>query len=220
MTLKLPYWHIDAFSAQPLGGNQAAVMVLEDWLPDEVLVKIGAENMFAETAFLVRDSSGDADYELRWFTPTSEIKLCGHATLASGHTLLAHDDEFAKAPRVTFRTRQSGILEVRRLGEAYEVALPAIATERAQWDAACALLGGDPVEVWRDATGYNLFVYEDEAAIRALHPDHRALAALGDHVFVCTAPGDATDIVSRVFVPAYGIDEDPVTGGAHAFSVP
>lgn len=220
MQQRIPYWHVDAFSAKPLGGNQAAVMVLDEWLPDEVLVQIGGENMFAETAFLVRDASGEADYELRWFTPTSEIKLCGHATLASGHTLLAHHNEFAQAQRVTFRTRQSGILEVRRLGEGYEVALPAITTERAEWDEACALLGGTPIEVWRDTTGYNLFVYEDEAAIRALAPDTRALAALGDHVFVCTAPGIQTDIVSRVFVPAYGIDEDPVTGGAHAFSVP
>mgnify|MGYP001799987718 CR=1 FL=1 len=220
MGLQIPYWHVDAFSAKPLGGNQAAVMVLDEWLPDEVLVKIGAENMFAETAFLVRYENGASDWELRWFTPTSEIRLCGHATLASGHALLSHWPPHAGAQRVTFRTRQSGELEVRRLGDGYEVALPAIETHTGEFGAAVEALGASPIEVWTNALGYNLFVYEDEAAIRALDPDFRTLASLGDHVFVCTAPGEDTDIVSRVFVPAYGIDEDPVTGGAHAFSVP
>ena len=87
----IPYWHVDAFSAKPFGGNQAAVMALEEWLPDDVLVAIAAENMFAETAFLVRDESGEADWELRWCTPTEEVRLCGHATLASGHTILRRD---------------------------------------------------------------------------------------------------------------------------------
>jgi len=224
MSQTIPYWHVDAFSATPFGGNQAAVMVLEEWLPDEVLVQIGAENNFAETAFLVRDTTQEADWELRWFTPTNEIRLCGHATLASGHTLLAHWEEYAEADRVTFRTRQSGVLEVRRqsagVGEGYEVGLPAIRTQREDWLEAGAILGGCPSEAWRNPLGYNLFLYENEADIRALDPDFRALAALGDHLFVCTASGGDTDIVSRVFVPAHGIDEDPVTGGAHAVLTP
>ncbi|MEO0419281.1 MAG: PhzF family phenazine biosynthesis protein [Pseudomonadota bacterium] len=220
MKTKIPYWHVDAFSAKPFGGNQAAVMLLDKWLPDEVLVQIGAENNFAETAFLVRDASGEADFELRWFTPTNEIRLCGHATLGSGQTLLAHFDEFASAQRVTFQTRQSGVLEVRRLGEGYEVGLPAIASRREEWAEAAKCLGGSPKEVWRNPLGYNLALYDDEAAIRALDPDFKALAALGDHLFVCTATGTETDIVSRVFVPAHGIDEDPVTGGAHAVLTP
>ncbi|QUL37359.1 PhzF family phenazine biosynthesis protein [Erythrobacter sp. JK5] len=216
----IPYWHVDAFAAQPFGGNQAAVMVLDAWLPDDVLVKIGAENNFAETAFLVRDETGQADWELRWFTPTNEIRLCGHATLASGHTLLTHFAEYADSPNVTFLTRKSGLLEVRSEGDAYEVGLPAIPTEREDWADAADVLGGNPDEAWRNPLGYNLFLYEDEAAIRALAPDFRKLAALGDHLFVCTAPGTASDIVSRVFVPAHGIDEDPVTGGAHAVLTP
>jgi len=223
MSKPIPYWHIDAFSAEPFGGNQAAVMVLDEWLPDETLVKIGAENNFAETAFLVRDESGEADWELRWFTPTSEIRLCGHATLASGHILLTRDGD----KRVTFRTREAGILEVRQAGDAsdagdegYEVGLPAIETKQSQWDEAARFLGGGPQEMWRNELGYNLFLYKDEAAIRALDPDFRGLAELGGELFVCTAPGTSTDIVSRVFVPAYGIDEDPVTGGAHAVLTP
>lgn len=216
----IPYWHIDAFSAEPFGGNQAAVMVLDEWLDDEVLTKIGAENNFAETAFLVRDAGEEADWELRWFTPTSEIRLCGHATLASGHMLLTRDG----GETVTFRTREAGILEVRRVGDGYEVGLPAIETEPSTWDEAARLLGGSPQEMRRSELGYNLFLYEDEAAICALDPDFRGLAALGGELFVCTAPGSSegtdTDIVSRVFVPAYGIDEDPVTGGAHAVLTP
>jgi len=220
MTQKIPYWHVDAFSARPFGGNQAAVMVLDQWLPDDVLVAIAAENLFAETAFVVRDASGEADWELRWCTPAEEVRLCGHATLASGHVLLGRDAEGQGLDRVTFCTRQSGVLEVAKAGDAYEVGLPCIATQPGDWAEAAALLGGSPLEVWRNPNGYDIFLYPDEAAIRALSPDLRGLAALGNNLFVCTAPGERTDVVSRVFVPGGGIDEDPVTGAAHATLVP
>ena len=216
MSLTLPYWHVDAFSAQPFGGNQAAVMVLDEWLPDDILVKIGAENLFAETAFVVRDETGEADWELRWCTPTYEIALCGHATLASGHILLTRDG----GERVTFRTRKSGVLEVRRLGEAYELALPAIRSAPSQHPEAIALLGAEPISVHRSELGYNIFLFADEAAVRALQPDIRGLEKLGADQFICTAPGDNTDIVSRVFVPGGGVDEDSVTGSAHAALTP
>jgi PhzF family phenazine biosynthesis protein len=216
MPQTIPYWHVDAFSARPFGGNQAAVMVLEEWLPDDVLVAIAAENLFAETAFVVRDTTGEADWELRWCTPTEEVRLCGHATLASGHVLLTRDG----GERVTFRTRHSGILEVRVAGGAYEVGLPCIPTQTGEWAEAVALLGGKPLEVWRNPLGYDLFLYPDEAAIRALNPDLRGLGALGNNLFVCTAPGQRTDVVSRVFVPGGGVDEDSVTGAAHATLVP
>lgn len=223
MTQKIPYWHVDAFSDRPFGGNQAAVMVLDEWLPDDVLVKIGAENNFAETAFVVRDASGAADWELRWCTPTYEIALCGHATLASGHVLLTRDAEGQAMDRVTFRTRQSGILEVVRDGDGYELALPAIpcAPDTAARQAeAIALLGAAPVEFARSELGYNIYLFENAAAVRALAPDIRGLERLGSDQFICTAPGDATDIVSRVFVPGGGVDEDSVTGSAHAALTP
>lgn len=219
MTLKIPYWHVDAFAARPFGGNQAAVMVLEEWLPDDVLVAIGAENNFAETAFVVRDATGEADWELRWCTPTYEIALCGHATLASGHILLQRDG----GERVTFRTRKSGILEVARVGDAYELALPAIATEAdsaAHQAEAIRLLGAEPLEVFRSVLGYNIYLYADEAAVRGLAPDIRGLEKLGKDQFIVTAPGTRTDIVSRVFVPGGGVDEDSVTGSAHAALTP
>ena len=107
----LPYYHVDAFAQRPFTGNQAAVMPLTHWLDDAVLQAIGEENNFAETAFYVPDETGTADYELRWFTPEVEIRLCGHATLASGHIVLSENPAL---DRVTFRTRKAGILELRR----------------------------------------------------------------------------------------------------------
>jgi len=210
--MKLPYWHVDAFAARPFAGNQAAVMPLDEWLPDAVLQAIGEENNFAETAFVVRDETGEADWELRWFTPTTEIRLCGHATLASGHVLLQRDG----GERVTFRTRKAGVLEVRRSGAGYELALPAIPTERGEFDEAVALLGATPQEVWLSPDRYGVYLFASEDEIRALKPDLKGLGTLGDHQFICTAPGREFDVVSRVFVPGGGVDEDSVTGSAHA----
>ena len=217
MSTAVPYWHVDAFAERAFAGNQAAVMVLDAWPDDAVLQAIGAENNFAETAFLVRDATRAADWELRWFTPALEIRLCGHATLAAGHVLLGLPDA---GDTVTFRTRRAGVLEVRRLGTGYELALPAIATAPQLWDEASALLGGGPREVWRSPDRYDVFVYDSEEQVRSLAPDMRGLAALGDHQFIATAPGHQTDVVSRVFVPGAGVDEDSVTGSAHAVLTP
>jgi predicted PhzF superfamily epimerase YddE/YHI9 len=213
----VPYWHVDAFADHPFTGNPAAVMPLDFWPDDAVLQAIGAENNFAETAFLVPDAGGAADWELRWFTPTVEIRLCGHATLAAGHVLLAREPE---RQAVRFRTRRAGVLEVRRLGEGYEIALPAIPTAPGEWPEAVAAMGAEPRELWRSPDRYNVFLYGSEDEVRALSPDFRTLAALGIDSFTATAPGRDTDIVSRVFVPGAGVDEDPVTGSAHAVLTP
>lgn len=212
--VKLPFAQIDAFAHAPFTGNPAAVMTLDSWLDNAVLQSIAAENNLAETAFLVCDDSSASDYELRWFTPTVEVALCGHATLASGHHLLSQHG----GDRVRFRTRRAGLLEVRRTGDGYELDLPVWSMEPASRGDVVALIGGQPVETrWRDG-GYLMFIYATEAEVRALRPDFPALAALGDLLLIATAPGTetATDIVSRVFVPGGGIDEDPVTGSAHA----
>ncbi len=213
----LPYWHVDAFASRPFAGNSAAVLLLERWLPDAVLQAIAAETLFAATAFVVPDASGDADFELRWFAPTREIRLCGHATLAAGHALLDRDG----GGRVTLRPRHTGPIEVRRgPGSVYELALPVISTEPGDWPEAVALLGGAPSEVWRSRDRYNVFLFASEDEVRGLTPDLRGLARLGDDQFICTAPGTVTDIVSRVFVPGAGTDEDSVTGSAHAVLAP
>jgi len=215
--LAIPYWHVDAFADRAFAGNQAAVMPLDEWLPDATLQAIGAENLFAETAFVVPDNTGAADWELRWFTPEVEIRLCGHATLASGHVLLGRDG----GERVTFRTRRAGVLEVRKIaGGGLELALPAIPTQPGEWSEAVAGLGARPREIWRSPDRYSLFLFHSEDEVRALRPDVKALAALGDDQFICTAPGTATDVVSRVFVPGAGVDEDSVTGSAHAVLTP
>ncbi len=214
---RLPFSQIDAFSDRPFGGNPAAVMPLDAWLPDETLRGIAAEHNLSETAFLLATPDGPADHELRWFTPMQEIALCGHATLASGHFLLAGD---TTRDRVTFATRRSGILAVERAAGGYRLDLPAIvATPHPLPDAAAAMRAA-PVETLWNERGYALLVYRTEAEVRALAPDMRALAALGDTLFVATAPGDDTDIASRVFVPGAGVDEDPVTGSAHAVLTP
>jgi predicted PhzF superfamily epimerase YddE/YHI9 len=217
--MTIPYWHVDAFADRPFTGNQAAVMELDAWLDDAVLQDIAAENLFAETAFIIPDASDDADWELRWFTPTVEVRLCGHATLATGHVLLGRDPACGS---IRLRTRRAGVLEVRRTSGAfaYEVALPAIVTERADFPEAEADLGGRPQETWRSPDGYTAFFYASEDEVRALQPDFRALALLGDELLIATAPGRETDVVSRAFAPGAGIDEDPVTGSAHAVLAP
>jgi len=192
-------------------------MLLDEWPEDNLLTAIGDENHFAETAFLVPDRSAAADFELRWFTPTVEIRLCGHATLAAAHVLMARDDSL---DMVRFSTRKAGILEVRRCETGCEVGMPAIPTEPGDWPEAVAALGAKPLEVWRNPDHYNLFLYDSEEVIRSIRPDFKALAALGIDSFAVTARSNDTDIVSRVFVPGCGVDEDSVTGSAHAVLTP
>lgn len=207
----IPFYQVDAFADAPLTGNPAAVMPLDAWLPDDVLQAIAAENNLAETAFTVPDASGAADYELRWFTPMVEVALCGHATLASGHVLM-------KGNAVRFSTRKAGVLEVRRDGDGYALDLPAWEMAPRDLPEIAAGVGGAPVEThWRDG-GYSLLVYASAGEILALTPDFHRLRAIdpGDILYIATAPGEETDIISRVFAPGAGIDEDPVTGSAHA----
>ncbi len=211
MTESVPFFQVDAFADRPFAGNPAAVMVLDDWPDDTVLQAIAAENNISETAFLVAEAAGsDAHYALRWFTPTVEIALCGHATLASGHVLIG------ERPLIRFRTRQAGLLTVARAdGVGLTLDLPSWpASPKALPDLAAALGGPVAETLWRDG-GYAVLVYPDAAAVRALEPDLRALAEFGNLLFIATAPGDRTDVVSRVFAPGAGIDEDPVTGSAH-----
>jgi PhzF family phenazine biosynthesis protein len=216
--MRLPFVQIDAFATQPFEGNPAAVMPLAAWLDDAVLQAIGAENNLAETAFILPDETGEADFELRWFTPTTEVVLCGHATLASGHFVLSSDP----APdTVRFRTRKAGVLEVARKGDGYELALPAWGPSPKPLPKIVAALGLEgAVETLWHSSRYGVVVLEHADQVRALAPDFRRLAAEGDVLTIVTAPGDDSDVISRVFAPGAGIDEDPVTGSAHAVIVP
>ena len=215
--IAVPYWHIDAFADRLYGGNQAAVVILDAWPADDVMRDIAAENLFAETAFLLKDTSGAADWELRWFTPTSEVKMCGHATLASGHAVLTRDG----GEKVTFRTRDAGILAVSRDPAGYALSLPAARVEeRAMPDLLAALgVAGTVFDTVEGVEETAIILLEDEAAVLAAAPDMAALGAI-DRMAICTAPGSATDVVSRVFVPAWGVPEDSVRGAAHAALTP
>lgn len=215
--MRIPFTQVDAFADAAFGGNPAAVMPLSRWPDDATLLKIAQENNLSETAFLVPIEGGEADFELRWFTPGTEVALCGHATLASGHVVLSSDTNRAA---VRFATRQAGVLEVARDGAAYAMALPAWAPTPQEMPGVVAALGVTAEAVLFHDKGYVVVVVADEAAVRDCAPDLRALAAQGPYVVIVTAPGEATDVVSRVFVPAFAVDEDPVTGSAHAVLTP
>jgi predicted PhzF superfamily epimerase YddE/YHI9 len=225
---------VDAFADRPFTGNPAAVVPLEEWLPDEILQAIAEENNLSETAFTVRAADGEADYELRWFTPAVEVALCGHATLASGHVLLG------ESARLRFRTRRSGILVVARDGAGYRLDLPqtrcGLATDEQLREVVARdgagivdLVAGDGASdgarpelylSYEGSEGVAILLFGDEAAVRALRPDMKRLAGI-DYMVIATAPGSGGhDVVSRVFVPAWGVDEDPVTGSAHAALTP
>ena len=214
----LPFFQVDAFADRPFTGNPAAVMPLDRWLDDVVMQAIAAENNLSETAFLVPTPGGEADYALRWFTPLAEADMCGHATLASGHIVLSgHPGQAA----VRFSTVKAGVLEVARADAGYALSLPAWAPVPKPLDEIVAALGvGDPVATLWHERRYGVVVLADEAAVRVCRPDFARLAQSGDWLAIVTAPGDDTDIVSRAFAPGAGIDEDPVTGSAHAVLVP
>jgi PhzF family phenazine biosynthesis protein len=210
----LPFFQVDAFAERPLTGNPAAVIPLERWLDDELMQAIAAENNLSETAFTVPGERDDADYDLRWFTPTDEVELCGHATLAAGHVLMTGHP-------LRFATSRAGILTVGRRGELLELDLPAAKLTEVREPEMCRALGLPDSPAWF-AEGCNdaaIVEVADEAFVRDLRPDFAALAKV-PRMAVVTARGQTEDIVSRVFVPYLGIDEDPVTGSAHAALAP
>jgi PhzF family phenazine biosynthesis protein len=210
----LPFFQVDAFADRPLTGNPAAVIPLERWLDDAVLQAIAGENNLSETAFTIPSERSDADYELRWFTPTDEVELCGHATLAAGHVLI-HSEP------VRFATRQAGVLTVSRRDDLLELDLPAPTLKEVHEPDLTAALALADGPAWL-ADGCNdaaIIEVADEAAVRAVQPDFIALKDI-HRMAVVTARGDRQDVVSRVFVPYLAIDEDPVTGSAHAALAP
>ena len=210
---KIKQYQVDAFANRVFEGNPAAVCPLEFWLDDDVLQSIASENNLAETAFFV---PADKGFDLRWFTPVKEVNLCGHATLASAHVIFEILD-YAD-PLIRFQTR-SGELTVQRKGDLLEMDFPALALKPCtDFDALTAALGQRPVELF--TTEDYLAVFDNEAAIRAMKPDHGRLSQLDLRAVIITAPGTEFDFVSRVFAPKYGIPEDPVTGSAHCALAP
>ena len=212
--MNIPIYQVDAFTSTPFSGNPAAVCPLDTWLDDETMQNIAAENNLAETAFIVQRDEG---YDLRWFTPTVEVDLCGHATLAAAYVVLNHLQP--NLDSVSFETI-SGKLVVSRDGERLSMDFPARAPIPIPVsDALSDALGKAPSEVHlsRDI----LAVYDSEATVRALSPDQAKLLALEEGFgVIVTAKGDSVDFVSRFFGPKAGVAEDPVTGSAHCTLVP
>jgi len=215
--MRLPIYQVDAFTDRVFAGNPAAVVPLESWLPDAQLQAIAAENNLAETAYFLR---ADDVFELRWFTPAVEVDLCGHATLATAFvisTLLEPGRD-----RLDFLTRQAGTLTVTRDGDLFTLDFPSRPAEPlASPDPGLVAALGGPAPLAVLGSRDYLVVYEDEAAVRALSPDMAALARLDRFAVCVTAPGtDGVDFVSRLFAPAQGIPEDPVTGSTHCTLIP
>jgi predicted PhzF superfamily epimerase YddE/YHI9 len=213
MRKRLAIHQVDAFSGRVFGGNPAAVVLLEEWLPEATMQSIAAENNLAETAFVIPRPDVSP---LRWFTPSIEVDLCGHATLGTAYVLFEH--RFPSAARLTFSTA-SGDLAVEREGDLLHLdfpsrpGLPITIT-----DELVAKLGVRPREVL--AARDLLVVLDAEADVRAFRPDFPAIASLDAFALIVSAPGDAVDFVSRFFAPRAGVPEDPVTGSAHCTLIP
>ncbi len=206
----MKYYVVDAFSEEIFGGNPAGVCILEEAIDKELMQQIAAENNLSETAFVFEVADG---YELKWFTPTAEVDLCGHATLAAAHIIATEIHPGKKKMR--FNTL-SGILEVEKQDELYEMNLPGKKPKIAMWtkDMETALgIKADKAYLARDL----VIPLKNEKMVKELRPDFRKLGVL-DHGMgvIVTAKGDEVDFVSRCFYPKIGINEDPVTGSAHA----
>lgn len=214
--MRIPIYQVDAFAERLFGGNPAAICPLEDWLTDELMQKIAMENNLAETAFFVKDSNND--YHIRWFTPTVEVKLCGHATLASAHVLFNQLNY--KDNSIVFHSK-SGPLKVSRSGDKITLDFPAdtVTAMKDVPDAIFKGLGIEAVPVFKGATDY-MVVMPSQKMVEALSPDFKTLAQAEGRGVIVTAPGDEADFISRCFFPQSGIDEDPVTGSAHTTMVP
>ena len=214
--MRVPLYQVDAFTDRLFGGNPAAVCPLDSWLPDDLLQQIAAENNLSETAYIIPSDAADHDFDIRWFTPTLEADLCGHATLAAAWVVQEH---LGRNPETVRFLSRSGMLGVTR--DADELALdfparPAVPTDPVP--ALAAALGGEPEETL-EAVDY-LAVFGSEQTVAGLKPDMRALAELDVRGIIVTAPGRTCDFVSRFFAPRSGIDEDPVTGSAHCTLAP
>jgi PhzF family phenazine biosynthesis protein len=211
--MKLNIYQVDAFTDKVFSGNPAAVVPLEKWLPDDVMLSIANENNLAETAFFV---GKDGRYDLRWFTPTVEMDLCGHATLGSAYVLYELLGETADILR--FQTK-SGELTVEKSGGLLVLDFPSRpAVAAGTPEGLVEAIGREPKEVLRSRD--YLMVYESEDDVRAIQPDFAALLKINTHAVIVTAKGTGCDFVSRFFAPEVGVFEDPVTGSAHCTLIP
>lgn len=208
-------YQVDAFTDVLFRGNPAAVCILESWLPDATMQAIAAENNLAETAFAVPSPEG---YGIRWFTPETEVALCGHATLATAHVLFSAREEGMSLIR--FQSRERGRLEVSKAGDWLVLDFPADPPEEIEMPKGLVnALGSAPESCWKGLTDY-MVVYRSEEDVRALRPNYHLLNQIPVRGIIATSTGRDHDFVSRFFAPNCGVPEDPVTGSAHTTLTP
>lgn len=213
--MKLKIYQVDAFADKVFSGNPAAVCPLEEWLSDDLMQKIAMENNLAETAFYIKK---DDLFEIRWFTPTVEVDLCGHATLAAAFVLFHHENH--EGDVINFHSPRSGVLTVSRKGELLTLNFPADVLEEAELtDEIIDCFNIKPQLAFKGKTDYFL-VFENEENIRNIQPGLNEISKLDARGVIITAEGDKADFVSRFFAPQSGINEDPVTGSAHTTLAP
>ncbi|HEY5691541.1 MAG TPA: PhzF family phenazine biosynthesis protein [Cyclobacteriaceae bacterium] len=213
--MKLKIYQVDAFADKVFSGNPAAVCPLDQWLPDDILQSIAMENNLAETAFYVKEGS---QYHLRWFTPTVEVDLCGHATLAAAYVLFHYED--LQSDTVHFHSPRSGPLSVKRNNDLLTLNFPVDILEPT--DITPLLTAGfdrPPQLAFKGKSDY-LLVYDKEEDIKKLAPSMDQIAKIKARGVIVTARGNEVDFVSRFFAPQSGVDEDPVTGSAHTTLTP
>lgn len=211
----LNIYKVDAFTDHVFSGNSAAICILNHWISSNLMQQIASENNLAETAFLVYEKG---QYLIRWFTPTVEVDLCGHATLAAAHILYELGKETGS--QINFFSPRSGLLIVDKIGELLTLNFPAdILIEEEITEQLIAGIDIKPVKVLRGKTDF-IFVYQSEAEVKNLQVDFKVIAKLDCRGIIVTAKGNQVDFVSRFFGPQSGIDEDPVTGSAHTSLTP
>jgi PhzF family phenazine biosynthesis protein len=211
----LQLFQVDAFASELFAGNPAAVCILEEWLPEATMQAISAENNLAETAFAVPVEGG---YGIRWFTPETEVALCGHATLATAFILFR--DRESTSDSIRFESRERGLLEVRRTGDWLVLDFPADKLERIDIPKGIIdALGTEPLSCFKGETDY-MVVFGSEEEVRLLQPNFHLLDQIPARGVIATSQGEECDFVSRFFAPRCGIPEDPVTGSAHTTLTP
>jgi PhzF family phenazine biosynthesis protein len=215
--MKCKLYQLDAFTNTLFNGNPAAVIPLKEWLDDDLMQRIAMENNLSETAFFVPSQEKGVDYVIRWFTPAVEINLCGHATLASAYTIF--EIVKAKKKKIVFSCK-SGLLNVKKNGELYELDFPSWKPELVTDYPAelIASLGNPEIAGVYKSRDYLVELYKEDD-VKNMQPDFTLMKKTGEKVII-TAPGKEVDFVSRFFAPAAGIDEDPVTGSAHSQLIP
>ena len=213
--MNIPFYQVDAFTDHLFHGNPAGVCILKEKLDARLMQRIAMENNLSETAFAVKKNR---EYHIRWFTPVTEVNLCGHATLATAHILFTQYD--VPGSELRFHSKHSGLLKVRKENSTLTLDFPADPVKKTKPPhGLIRSLGKTPTEVWKGRTDY-LLVYDTEQDIVSIRPDFTQLKQVDARGVIITAPGVQCDFVSRFFAPLVGVNEDPVTGAAHTTLTP